>query len=130
MASSLPVSIADVERLLVEKTKRLESLIEQRDKLRQQIDDLDQQIQEAGNLTGDPRRGRRRHTNTAPLRQFVLEVLQNHKSGLGIAELTAQVLAAGYKSQSHRPENVVHQCLYNTPEIQRNSQTKSYFLQK
>jgi hypothetical protein len=60
----------------------------------------------------------------------VLDVLQNNKSGLGIAELTAQVLAAGYKSRWHRPENVVHQCLYNTPEIQRNPQTKRYFLQK
>ncbi|MDB5341839.1 MAG: hypothetical protein JWP89_216 [Schlesneria sp.] len=124
------LSIPDLERLLIEKAKRLESLIEQRDKLQQQIEELDQQIQNAASLDGLARRGRRRSSNTAPLRKFVLEVLQNNENGLGIAELTRQVIAAGYKSQSRRPENVVHQCLYNTPAIERNPKTKRYSLKK
>ncbi|MDB5342013.1 MAG: hypothetical protein JWP89_390 [Schlesneria sp.] len=128
MAAPATLSIPDMERLLVEKTKRLESLIEQRDKLQKQIKALDRQIQDAAHLDGAPRPRRRR--SKTPLRKFVLEALEQNKEGLSIAELTRQVLAAGYQSRSRRPENVVHQCLYNTPAIERNAKTKRYSLKK
>jgi predicted transcriptional regulator len=49
MASSPPLSILDVERLLEEKKSQIEELVAKREKLQKQILDLDQQMHDAAN---------------------------------------------------------------------------------
>jgi hypothetical protein len=101
-----PISIADVERLLEEKSY-LEQLIDQRGQLRKQIDDLDRRIQAALSLERPRHLGRPRLSNVAPLRTVVLEVLKKNNRGLVLSELTAKAIVAGYKNQLGNFENVI-----------------------
>jgi hypothetical protein len=132
MASSPPLSILDVERLLEEKKSQIEELVAKREKLQKQILDLDQQMHDAASLQGPQRRrrGKPRLANTASLRTFVLNVLKKHKKGLLASEVTEKVIAAGYQTQSNNFHNVVYQCLYHTPAIEQDPASKRYSLAK
>jgi hypothetical protein len=126
--TSKPLSVADVERLLLEQKSRLEPLVAKRKELQDQLDDLDRQMYEVASFGGPRRRrGPPRLVNTAPLRTYVLNVLKKHKKGLLLADVTEKVLAAGYQSQAQMFQNVVYQCLYHFHEIEQDPNTGRYF---
>jgi hypothetical protein len=114
-----------------DKRDQLEQLIAQRERLQKQIDQLDHQIQQSTNLDNARlRRVKPRLSNPGPLRQFVFTALKKHKKGLTLPEIVAHVLEAGYRSQSAHFPNIVYQCLYHTPHIDHDANTRRYSLKK
>jgi hypothetical protein len=130
-ASGQNQSIPDLERLLDEKRSRLEDLVRQREELRKQIDKLDQQMHDAATLK-DPkaRAGKRRMSNSAPLRSVVMDILKKNKKGFRLSDLSVKVVEAGYKSHSSNFQNVVYQCLYHSSTIEQDESTGCYRLKK
>ena len=125
-------SIAELERLLEEKKAKLQDLLQARDRLQKQIDDLDAQIQDAASVDGPltRRRGRKRLKNESSLKAVVLQVLGKNKKGLSLAALEAAVLATGYKSSSHNFRNVLYQAIYNSADTVRDESSGLYKLKK
>lgn len=134
MSADTPTtSIADLERLLEEKRSQLQELLQKRERLQQDLDELDAQIQDAANVNGpltSRRRRKSRVKNETPLRPLVLEILGKNKKGLSLADLAEKVTATGYKSASRNFQNVLYQCVYNSSQIVRDDATGLYRLQK
>jgi methionine salvage enolase-phosphatase E1 len=126
-------SIADLERLLDERKAKLQDLLQARDRLQKQLDDLDAQIQDAASVDGPliRRRGRKRRVkNETSLKAVVQQVLAKNKKGLSLADLEAAVTETGYKSGSHNFRNVLYQAAYHSPDIARDEKTGLYKLKK
>lgn len=127
---SRDLTLAQIEKLLARKRTQLESLNKQRDKLRRTIKAVDSRIELlGGDVTAASRPRMKRPKNARPLYDVVVDVLQEHKHGLTIAELAQAVLATGYKSNSVKFANPVYQCLYNASDtIVRDPGTQRYRL--
>eukprot|EP00456_Euglypha_rotunda_P079096 TRINITY_DN758_c1_g1_i1.p1 TRINITY_DN758_c1_g1~~TRINITY_DN758_c1_g1_i1.p1 ORF type:complete len:146 (-),score=28.08 TRINITY_DN758_c1_g1_i1:92-529(-) len=128
-----PTSIADLERLLEEKRSLLQDLVEKRERLRKEIDDLDTQIQAAASVDGPLTRRavrKRRLKNDMSLKSAIHSVLTKNKKGLSLADLETAVSETGYKSGSSNFRNVVYQAVYNSADIVRDENSGLYKLQK
>ncbi|MDB5348506.1 MAG: hypothetical protein JWP89_6883 [Schlesneria sp.] len=126
-------SIADLERLLDEKKARLQSLVQERDRLQKELDKLDAQIQGAASVDGPLTRRssrKRRLKNEMSLKAVIKEVLAKNKKGLSLSELETAVTETGYKSGSSNFRNVLYQAVYNSADIGRDEKTGLYKLQK
>lgn len=125
-------SIADLERMLEQKRSQLQELLQKRDRLQRDLDELDAQIQDAANVDAPLKRRRRksRVRNGTPLRPLVLEILGKNKKGLSLPELAEKVTATGYQSASRNFQNVLYQCVYNSPQVVRDESSGLYRLQK
>jgi hypothetical protein len=111
------LSVTALERMLMRKRTQLEHLTKRREALQRQLEKVDRQIGQIGGRNGGPisvrRKVRRRPRNARPLAEVVIELLKKNKSGLPLSQLTAKILATGYRSHSSDFKNVVYQCLYN-----------------
>src|SRR5262245_35808874 len=127
MAKDTSLSLADLEKLISNRTGQLDTLLKKRDELEAEVESLDAQLQEfvtTGSIS--KRGGRKRPRNEAPLRRVMLEVLGKTKRGLSLADLSQRIKETGYKSHSHNFKNVVYQCLYNTKSVVRDDATGCY----
>jgi hypothetical protein len=127
------LSVAQLERLLEKKRQRLDSLFRRRDELQKQLAQVESQIDELGGSgpKGRSRRGRvrKRPKNTKTLLQAMIEILANHKRGLSLRDLSAQIIASGYKTSSRDFENTVYQIIYNHQDkVAHDPKTKTYRL--
>ena len=66
--------------------------------------------------------------NAKSLREYVLEILGRSKRGMSLSDLSAKVLAAGYRTESSNFRNVLYQCLYNTKDVYHDDGTGTYRL--
>jgi hypothetical protein len=110
------LSVTALERILERRRKQLEALTRRRDALRKQLEKIEEQIRQIGGdggQAGARRKGRRRPRNEKPLAIVVGEILKKSKPGLSLGQLTAKIVASGYKSYSEDFKNVVYQSLYN-----------------
>lgn len=111
------MSVAELEQILEDRKVKAMDLGKRREELQKQLDEIDRQILE---VMGDHRvirRRRRRMKNEMSLRSHVLELLGKSKKGYSMADLTAKIMEAGYKSSSRNFRNVLYQCLYNTEGV-------------
>lgn len=143
MASEL--TVAQLERMLNTKRSMLDSLQKKRSKLEKQLEVIDRRISAIGGSARDSEerstkgklnakvkarvKGRKRPKNEKTLQQVVIDVLQQNKKGLVLADLAKEVLATGYKSGSAHFPNTVYQCLYNNSDnFVQDPGTKAYRL--
>lgn len=139
------LTVAQLEKLLLTKKSKLEDLVVKRDKLRQELSSLDEQIQglgggeapageEAPRRRGRPKgsknKGRRgpRVRGQKSLKTWVTDELQKAKKGLTLDELIAAVQGAGYKSKADKFKNVMYQCLFHGENFQRDAESKRWVL--
>ncbi len=141
------LTVAQLEKLLLAKKSKLEDLVVKRDKLRQELSSLDEQIQSLGggespapaDEEGPRRRGRPKGSKNKgrrgprvkgqkSLKTLVAEELQKAKKGLTIDELIAAVQASGYKSKADKFKNVMYQCLFHGENFQRDAESKRWVL--
>jgi hypothetical protein len=125
------LSLSDLEKLIDDRQTHLETLVRKREQLVADLEGYDLQIQEfmkTGRIS--QRTGRKRARNEQPLRAVMMEILGRNKKGLSLQNLTQQIKDTGYKSHSLNFQNVVYQCLYNTPEVIHDSATGLYRIKR
>lgn len=121
-------SIADLERQLEERRKQVHDLCRQRDKVKQELDRLDSELQ--GIMSGGTVRRTSRAKNAVSLRSLIPQILRKNKKGLSLDDLVGKVQESGYESNSTNFKSVVYQSLYNRDDIVRDSKTGLYKLKK
>lgn len=144
------LSIAQLEALISSRKSKLKLLIQRRDLLRKQLQDLEQEIAQAeGTSSPAPRRrpakvGPANTPNAsatpkqAPelrspihktLKAYVEQALAANKKGLTIVEIMDAVLKGGYTTGSANFKNTLYQCLYqNAKTFVLDKKTKRYTL--
>lgn len=125
------LTVAQLERLLERKRRRLEALVKRRDKLQKELFKVEELILSIGGVAREglqPRR-RKRPKNTKTLLKAATEVLAQNKKGVTIKELAAKILEGGYRTASDNFENTVYQVIYNNRDkISHDAKTKTYKL--
>jgi hypothetical protein len=119
------LSLVDIEKLIEQRQNQIEALLVKRDQLESEIERIDRAIQ-ALLTSGTSTRVRRLPKNVSSLRVVMLSVLGKNKKGLPLDELAQQISDTGYKSNSRNFENVVYQCIYDTPEVEHDEATGTY----
>ena len=131
---TVDLSVADLERMLSSRKTQLDSLRRKREGLLKELDTVQRQISELegrrhGGTTEIMReRFRNRPRNEKSLRSHVFEILNAHDKGLTLQDLAAQILEAGYKTNSTNFKNVLYQCVYNTDRVRHDAQSGLYKL--
>lgn len=121
-ASGNTLNIADLQRILGERTKQLGKLGKKRAKLVAQIDDLDAEIHKlsggeggrmksVGSAGAGSTGGGTRAKNDKPLPDFMEEVLAKNGKPMRVGEIVDGVQALGYRSNSKAFKNIVNQML-------------------
>lgn len=121
-------SIADLERQIEERRSQALELCRRRDKIRDEIDRIDAELQliaSGGNV-----RRTRRPKNSTSLRSLVAEILGKNKKGLSLDDLVAKIQESGYESNSAKFKNVVYQNLYHSEVIVRDAKSGLYKLKR
>ena len=111
-----PLSLQQLERLVQLRRARLTLLVEKREHHKRQLEEIDRQIAMIGGGKVEPRPIRRRPKNEQPLYKVLKQILQQHKRGLVLNELTDKVRESGYKTASANFPNTVYQCLYTNSD--------------
>jgi len=138
------LTLAELERILEEKKRRLADLHRKRTQLERRLGTVSNKI---ARIQGTGGRGRptskagpkdkdadsvpsRRARNDRPLREVVADVLRQHKDGLSIADLADKVLGTGYQTTSTNFKNTLYQTLYHHDEFQLDKATGLYTVSK
>lgn len=121
------LSVAQLERMLNAKKSEIDSLTRERERLSQQLHEVDEKIRAlTGRRGGGAVPGRERPKNDMSLHDTIVDILGRYKRGLPLAELVEKVLESGYKTNSGNFRNVAYQCLYNATDIQHDAETGRY----
>lgn len=121
------LSLADLEALMNSRKGQLSSLERKRERLAEQLEQVEAEIQSIVGSNGG-RSGARRPRNEKSLHGFVVDTLKRYKKGLALADLSDEILKSGYKTNSKNFKNVLYQCLYNATDIQHDESTGKYVL--
>ena len=128
------LSVAELERMLSNRRKSLDSLTRERDELRRRLEIVEGRIAEIEGVGNgrSPAPGRStaatRAMNSKSLHMHVVEILARSKDGLALAELATAILDTGYKTHSTNFKNVLYQCLYNSKDVRHDASTGTYKL--
>lgn len=138
------LTVSQLEKVLLAKKSKLEDLVVKRDKLRLELNSLDDQIRglagnDAAGEDGPRRRGRPKGSKNKgrrgprvkgqkSLKTWVTDELAKAKKGLTIDELITNVQAAGYRTKADKFKNVMYQCLFHNENFQRDSDSKRWIL--
>jgi len=126
------LTMADLERMLHARQQHLDDLYRKRDKLEQQLEAVNAEIEAlvGGRRGAGEKRSRHgpRTQNARALRDYVLDILARYKKGLSLTELSEKVVEAGYRSNAQNFRNVLYQCVYNTKGIYHDESTGTYRL--
>ncbi len=131
MSQETEYSVAQLERMLTERKNRLDGLRRKQERLRTELDKVEDEIAVLEGRRASsrfPRQPINRAKNDKPLHQHVVEALTKNKKGLTLSGLAEKVLEAGYKTTSTNFNNVLYQCLYNSDRIGHDSATGHYHL--
>jgi hypothetical protein len=126
------MTVSQLERMLERKRRKLDQLIQRRNRLRRELEQVEARIVATGGAAQDerkPRRGRKRPKNSKTLLAAVSEVLTQNKKGVSLKELAAKILEGGYKTASGNFENTIYQIIYNNRDkVVHDPKTKTYRL--
>lgn len=108
-------SPAAIEKFLANaRTKEISKLTKKKQKLLDEIADIDKQISRFGGSTSKARVGRPRGTrarNEKPLADVIADVLGKNGKAMKVAEIAEAVLATGYNTNSPNFRSIVNQTL-------------------
>src|SRR5262245_49468830 len=122
-------TVAELERVLRKRKLVLERKIQERNRLRKALWQLEREIVAIGGANGMPRKIRRRPKNSKTLLVAVTDALTRHKKGLSVKDLANDVLASGYKTSSTDFHNTLYQSLYhNSDKLLHDAKTHTYRL--
>ena len=109
------LTIAQLEKLLTSKRTRLESLRKKKELLEKDLAKVEQKIVDIGGVIPGGRKASRgrRGQNPRSVKQMMIEILLSNKKGLTLEDLSAQVVANGYKTTSANFKATVYQTIYN-----------------
>ncbi|WP_237227078.1 hypothetical protein [Rubinisphaera sp. JC750] len=119
------LSVAELQQMLKKQQSRMNQLQKRRERLIEQIQEIDTEIAE---ISGGGETGNVRFRNSQSLEEVICDVLAKNKKGLGLAELTAAVEKTGYQSGSNNFKNVVYQNVYKSEHVTRDDKTGKYVL--
>ncbi|MBR9802084.1 MAG: hypothetical protein ACE37I_01100 [Rubinisphaera brasiliensis] len=119
------LSVAELQQMLKKQQSRMNQLQKRRERLIEQIQEIDTEIAE---ISGGGETGNVRFRNSQSLEEVICDVLAKNKKGLGLAELTAAVEKTGYQSGSNNFKNVVYQNVYKSEHVTRDEKTGKYVL--
>ncbi len=126
------ISVAELERILLSRKQQLEELQQRKAILLAELGRVDEEIASMQGarrtLTDSVSVRTNKPINSKSLREYVLEILGRSRRGMSLSDLSAKVLAAGYRTESHNFRNVLYQCLYNTKDIYHDDATGTYRL--
>lgn len=114
------LSVAELQQMLKKQQSRMNQLQKRRERLIEQIQEIDTEIAE---ISGGGETGNVRFRNSQSLEEVICDVLAKNKKGLGLAELTAAVEKTGYQSGSNNFKNVVYQNVYKSEHVTRDEKT-------
>lgn len=141
------LTIADHEKMMQEKWKRINILksnlkkhedIARRNQLK--AESIQQEIEKIlgthklnqewrdRKIARQQGKKQKRAKNPKPLKDVLVDILQDHKKGLPLQELTAAAEEAGYQSNSKQFKNVVYQAARSCKKISHDPETASYRL--
>ena len=138
MAHAEDLTVEELEQIIEDRRSNLGPLMEQREKLAAELDELDAKIASLkGGKTSKgskvakkrkpTRRGRR--AGQPSLKSLVLEMLEKNKKGLKLDDIVERVLATGYKTGAANFKANVYQAMYNLKdEVDYDSEGKVYRL--
>jgi hypothetical protein len=113
------MSTVELRNEIRRRERRLNSLLRKRDRLREQMAELDREIAEHGDEVGggviEP--GRKRPRNEANLADALAELLSNQT--MSVTQASVDVQKAGYKTTSPNFRTIVNQTLLKDPRFQR-----------
>jgi hypothetical protein len=125
-------TVAQLEKILLKRKAKLESLIQQRNRLQKKLVQVEERILAIGGVVRDGQKGkrtRRRPKNAKTLIVAVSEILSQNKKGLSLRDLASKLLASGYKTASTNFQNTLYQCLYhNTDKLVHDAKSHTYRL--
>ena len=122
-------TVAQLERVLQKRKLVLERKIQERNRLRKALWQLEREIVAVGGPDGIGRKIRRRPKNSKTLLVAVTDALARHKKGLSLRDLANEVLASGYKTSSTNFHNTLYQSLYhNSDKLLHDAKTHTYRL--
>lgn len=119
------LSVAELQQMLKKQQSRMNQLQKRRERLIEQIQEIDTEIAE---ISGGGETGNVRFRNSQSLEEVICDVLAKNKKGLGLAELTAAVEKTGYQSGSNNFKNVVYQNVYKSEHVTRDEKSGKYVL--
>jgi len=126
------ISVAELERILLSRRQQLEELQQRRTTLLAELGRVDEEIAKMQGarqtLSSSASVRPQKLVNAKSLREYVLEILGRSKRGMSLSDLSAKVLAAGYRTESSNFRNVLYQCLYNTKDVYHDDGTGTYRL--
>lgn len=127
------LTVAELERILARRKQELATLLDKREQLQKELDDVTHRILDLQGGTTIPKasgapRVSTRGRNAVSLRHTVIRLLDQHKEGYSLADLSDRIIESGYKTSSKNFRNVLYQCLYNTPQVFHDSKTGTYRL--
>lgn len=126
------ISVAELERILLSRRQQLEELQQRRTTLVAELGRVDEEIAKMQGarqaLSSSATVRPQKFVNAKSLREYVLEILGRSKRGMSLSDLSAKVLAAGYRTESSNFRNVLYQCLYNTKDVYHDDGTGTYRL--
>ncbi len=123
-------TVAQLEKILQKRRIELQRVIQQRNRLRKKLSQLEQRIiQISGAVPEELKSARKRPKNAKTLLQAVTETLAKHKQGLRLKDLANKVLASGYKTSSTDFPNTLYQSLYhNSDKLVHDAKAHTYRL--
>lgn len=113
-ASGSNLNIADLRRILNERTRMLSKLETKRQKAERVLRDIDAEIARVagdGGMGGRNGNGGSRVRNDRPLPDYIEEVLAKSGKPMRVGDIVNAVQAAGYRSNSKTFKNIVNQML-------------------
>lgn len=113
-ANGTQMNIAELQRILNERQREVDRMARRREKLQQQIDAIDAEIEKlsGGEAAGGGNDGGGRAKNTRPLPEYIEEALsKNGGKPMRVGEIVEAVQSAGYRSNSRSFKNIVNQQL-------------------
>ncbi len=111
------VSIAMLERALMEKKQELEELKERREQLVRELAKVDKAIAAIQGRAPRGRGGRRGPGRQPSLLTLVVQTLAQNKKPMTAGELAEAVLAAGYKTKSKNLQALIWSQIYKDDRI-------------
>jgi hypothetical protein len=125
------ISVAELEKLLLVRKQQLDDLLTRKAQLQSALVEVDQEIAQMQGATPQnaySASARGKLVNEKSLREYVVQILGEAQCGMSLSDLSAKVLAAGYRTESNNFRNVLYQCLYNTKDVYHDEKTGTYRL--
>jgi hypothetical protein len=120
-------SIAQLEKMLVQRRSRIGSLERKRSKFLRQLDAINAQIAALGGSAHGPGS---RPRNKTTLNEAIVTVLKKHGGAMKVSEIARHALDSGYSSSSSNFRVIVNQALIKDKRFTKAGLRGTYQLKK